>query len=271
LPDGAWLGRHPYIRPLARTRDEHDRFVLVVLSQERTRYFISRIGRIDEVLQVKGSRLPMELTDQVPRDRADGVATDAEKLETHALGHIAELALAELEARTLLFSTTTPKLRHAVVEALSKEAQRNIGADFTVEPHGPPSAVAAAAEPAERAVEEREEVATLRRMIDAGPAGAGWGLRPVLDALLPGRVLTLAVDEAFVHPGSRCCNCRALWDRVPEVCPACGSAGIEPVGDVVELAIERTLERKGTFDLVCSAPARRIMAGRAPIAALYRW
>src|SRR3954452_9224289 len=91
LPDGAWLGRHPYIRPLARTRDEHDRFILAVLSQERTRYFISRIGQVEEVLQVKGDRLHMMLTDRVPRDRADVLATDAMKLEAHALGTIAEL------------------------------------------------------------------------------------------------------------------------------------------------------------------------------------
>jgi hypothetical protein len=44
LPDGARWTQRPYIRPLARTRDEHDRFVLAILSQEQSRFFISQIG-----------------------------------------------------------------------------------------------------------------------------------------------------------------------------------------------------------------------------------
>jgi hypothetical protein len=45
------------VLPLARTRDEHDRFVLAVLSQELSRIFVSQIGQIEEVFRVKGQRL----------------------------------------------------------------------------------------------------------------------------------------------------------------------------------------------------------------------
>jgi hypothetical protein len=44
LPEGVHLGPRPYMRPLVRTRDEHDRFVLALLSQEHSRFFISQIG-----------------------------------------------------------------------------------------------------------------------------------------------------------------------------------------------------------------------------------
>jgi hypothetical protein len=57
LPDGAHLGPRPYVRPLVRTRDEHDRFVLAVLSQELSRFFVSQIGQIEEVFCVKGQPL----------------------------------------------------------------------------------------------------------------------------------------------------------------------------------------------------------------------
>jgi hypothetical protein len=45
LPDGVHVGPTPYLRPLVRTRDEHDRFVLALLAQELSRFFISQIGR----------------------------------------------------------------------------------------------------------------------------------------------------------------------------------------------------------------------------------
>jgi hypothetical protein len=42
LPDGVHCGPRPYARPLVRTRDEHDRFVLPLLSQEHSRFLISQ-------------------------------------------------------------------------------------------------------------------------------------------------------------------------------------------------------------------------------------
>lgn len=69
LSDGAYLRARPYLRPLARTRDEHDRFVLVLLSQERTRFFISQIGQVQEVFAVKGERLSRMLRDQLSARR----------------------------------------------------------------------------------------------------------------------------------------------------------------------------------------------------------
>ena len=54
LPDGVHQGMRPYVRPLVRTRDEHDRFVIALLSQQLSRYFISQIGQVQEVFDVKG-------------------------------------------------------------------------------------------------------------------------------------------------------------------------------------------------------------------------
>src|SRR5207253_8385154 len=63
LPDGVYVRSSPYLRPLVRTRDEHDRFVLALLSRERSRYFVSQIGEVDEVYRVKGQALRKILTD----------------------------------------------------------------------------------------------------------------------------------------------------------------------------------------------------------------
>jgi peptide subunit release factor 1 (eRF1) len=271
LPDGAHWTQHPYIRPLARTRDEHDRFVLAILSQELSRFFISQIGQVEEVFRVKGRDMRGILTERVARDRLDVIITEALKNEARVLAHAAELVLAQFEGRYLLVATGAPELRTAVFDHLPKEVQAHIGGGFTVEVHAGIRAVSAAAEPAQRAVEEREEIATIQRIRDLGPQAAAWGVQPTLDALRLGRVMTLAVDDAFAAPGARCGNCAGLWATVPARCPACDSDAITAVEDVVELALEKALEERAGLELVRSAAARQLMTGPGPMAALLRW
>ena len=67
LPDNVHVLRRPYLRPLVRTRDEHDRFVLGVLSEEMSRFFISQIGQVEEVFLVRGQGVRKVLRDHGPK------------------------------------------------------------------------------------------------------------------------------------------------------------------------------------------------------------
>jgi hypothetical protein len=271
LPDAIHITERPYIRPLVRTRDEHDSFAIALLSQEHSRFFISQIGVIEEVLRIEGQRLRGFLTDRVARDRRDVLETEATRLEAHVLAHATELVATQFEARHLLFAAS-PELLASVTDHLSQEMQQRIGPAFAVDVHVRPSEVLAAAEPAQRAVDDREETLTIQRLIDIGPRGAAWGVQPVLNAVHEKRVMTLAVDDVFAQSGARCRNCGALWAEMPAGnCPICASADLAPVDDVIELAIEETLDEKGALELVQSETVRRQMATRGPIAALLRW
>ncbi|MGY0790283.1 hypothetical protein ACW7BJ_12990 [Azospirillum argentinense] len=184
------------------------------------------------------------------------------------------MVLSQFEGRYLLVSAQHPALRTAFVEQFSKAARQRVCGAFSVEAHARPAEVATSAEPAQRAVEEREEVATIQRIIDAAPDSAAWGKRPTLQALYVGRVMTLAVDDRFAKPGARCGNCAALWETVIQHCPNCGSNAVEPVEDVVELALEKALaERRHSSwyaatgrDSCCATAARwrRCCADDAP-------
>jgi len=270
LPDGAYVSSSPYLRPLARTRDEHDRFVLALLSRERSRFFVSQIGEVDEVFRVKGQRLRKILTDRVPRDRNDVLVIEAIKNEARALAHVADLVLAQFEGRYLLMAGA-PELRAAVTQYLPKTVQQRLGGEFSADIHALPADVAKASEPVQRVIEEREEVGTVQRLLDAGPNLSAWGEQPTLDALREGRVATLVVDDMFGKPGARCRNCGGLWGAPSPSCLACGSDAIEAVGDVVELAIEQALEQKAVLELVRSSTARGLMASMGPMAAVLRW
>jgi peptide subunit release factor 1 (eRF1) len=270
LPDGVFVRPTPYLRPLARTRDEHDRFVLALLSEELSRFFISQIGQVEEAFQIKANRPRKALIDGGPKDRPHVMATEPMRAEARLLAHAEELVLAQFEGRHLLQSGGL-ELRTAVMQYLPKDVRKHAAGEFSVEIHVPPAEVAAAAEPAQRAIEEREEVATIERLVDLGPGRSAWGEQATLDALREGRVMTLAVDDMFCKPGARCSNCGGLWAAWFPSCPACGSGGIEMVTDVVELAIEQLLEEKGALEMVRSSAARRLMTSIGPMAALLRW
>jgi peptide subunit release factor 1 (eRF1) len=165
----------------------------------------------------------------------------------------------------------TSELRATVIDLLPKAVRQNLGAEFSVEVHLPPVAVAAAAEPSQRAIEAREEVATVQRLLDIGPERSSWGVRPTLDALRVASVMTLVVEDTFSRPGARCHNCGILLEQPAQRCPVCDSEAIEAVEDVVELAIEQALEERSALEIVRSKAARQLMTKIGPMGAMLRW
>ena len=143
LPDSIQVRSRPYLRPLVRTRDEHDRFVLGVLSEEMNRFFISQIGQVEEVFQLKGQRFRETLKDHGPKDRPHVLDTEPLQSEARILAHASELVLEQTNGRYLLLSGAV-ELRSAVIDFLPKAVQQHLGAEFSVEVHSSPAAVAAA-------------------------------------------------------------------------------------------------------------------------------
>ena len=270
LPDSVHVLPRPYLRPLVRTRDEHDRFVLGVLSEELSRYFISQIGQVQEVFLVRGQGVRKVLRDHGAKDQPHVTATEPLRNEARILAHATGLVLEQFGGRYLLLSGT-PELRATVIDFLPKAMQQNLGAEFAVGVHLPPVAVAAAAEPSQRAIETREEVATVQRLLDIGPERSSWGVRPTLDALRVASVMTLVVEDTFSRPGARCHNCGALLEQPAQRCPVCDSEAIEAVEDVVELAIEQALEERSALEIVRSKAARQLMTKIGPMGAMLRW
>jgi peptide subunit release factor 1 (eRF1) len=122
----------------------------------------------------------------------------------------------------------------------------------------------------QRLIEEREEVATVRRAMEAGPRGAALGKQPVCDALREGRVMTLVVEDAYREPGTHCPECGGLWAVISPGCLACGGM-VEVVQDIAELAIDRALQQRAGLEIVRSGAGQRLMRRTGPMAALLRW
>ena len=98
------------------------------------------------------------------------------KREGRVLAEAARLVMARFEGRHLLISAP-PEMRTTFVPRPGQRAAATGRADFAIDIHAGIAEVAAAAEPVQRAIEAREEVATLERIFEAGPEGASWGER----------------------------------------------------------------------------------------------
>lgn len=270
LPDDAHAATQPFIRPLVRARDEHDRFVIALLSEGISRYFVSQIGQVEEVLEIHGSNMRRMSTDHGPKERHGSDVIEPLSVQAKILAGAAEQVMLRYEARYMVLAEAKD-LRASVIHYLGKPMQQRIGAEFAVDVHAPVADIAAAAEPPQRAIEEREEIATVQALVDAGPKGAAHGVKATFEALWQRRVAKLVVDDLYAAPGARCRACAALLQTLQGACPVCGSNSIDTVGDAVELAIEQTLDAEGALELVRSATARRALAPIGPLAAVLRW
>jgi peptide subunit release factor 1 (eRF1) len=127
----------------------------------------------------------------------------------------------------------------------------------------------AAAARIEEAGRARDDAA-LARLVEAfagGPGRAASGLPAVLAAVHEQRVETLLVEAGFAEPGTGCPTCGWLGADGVAACPADGSA-TEPVADLVEAAVERTLTQAADVRVLRD---RAELASHGRIAAVLRF
>lgn len=75
---------------------------------------------------------------------------------------------------------------------------------------------------------------------DVGRGSATMEVEATLAALYAGAVQTLAIERNLVLRGYVCQVCHRLFVQ-DGICPECGQDTPEPVGDLVEAAVEATL------------------------------
>jgi peptide chain release factor subunit 1 len=111
----------------------------------------------------------------------------------------------------------------------------------------------------------------VRRIVDSAEAGGrgAVGLKNTLEAVVEGKVDTLAVAEGVTMEGAVCPRCDFFAAEPFEQCPVCATAG-EPVDDIVDYAVERTVIRGGRVKLV-GGKAREWLLARGALGALLRY
>jgi peptide subunit release factor 1 (eRF1) len=270
LPTRLRAGRRPYLRPLARVRDEHERFAVVILDKERARLFVIQLGHLEEAA---------DLFAETPRHHDQGGWTQMifqRRRDAHALwhagavAHATDLLMERVEARHLLVSGSAEVLAEYRSQLPPSVLKRWAG-EFSLPVDASVGDVTRAVEPLIARTEAAAEREAIARINDAVPQGRGaWGLAGTLRGLEERRVMLLVVHDRYRAPGGECPGCGLLLVEGTARCPACGG---EPaaVEDIVDAALERAVSQEAELELVRANDARRLLPPGEPIGALFRF
>ena len=267
LPSEVHVGDNPYVRPLARVRDENDRFVIALLSMHKSRFFFSQIGLVEEVYEIEGEEFAV--TDLVSKDQKQDRKAELRKAQAQRSAHALELITKTLEARHVVYSAPAD-MEADFLSALDQATRQKVAGSFACDTLASTAEVADAAEAVQREVEAREEMETLDRIQELLSSRAVVGLDDTLDMLNQQRVMTLVVDDGVTIPGGIDAASGMLTTQTDGTYEATGGE-VRPVPDLVEWMLDKAMEQGAALELVRSEAARAALTEHGPAAALLRF
>ncbi|MDT0631140.1 peptide chain release factor 1 [Rubrivirga sp. S365] len=267
LPNEVHVTDNPYVRPLARVRDENDRFVIALVSAHKSRFFFAQIGLVEEVYELEGQEL--FVTDFASKDQRQDMKADMKRAQARRSAHACNLIAQSLEARHVIHSATTD-MEADFLDGLDQATRQRVAASFSCDINATSAEVSDAAGDVQREVEAREELETLGKVQELLSSRAVAGLDDTLDMLNQQRVMTLVVDDAETIPGGIDPTSGMLTTQTEGTYEATGGA-VRAVNDLVELMLDKAMEQGATLELVRSKAAREALREHGPAAALLRF
>ena len=270
VPSSVHVEPSPYVRPLARVRDENDRFVIALVSAHQSRFFFAQIGLVEEVYALEGEEFAV--TDVVTKDQRQDIKADLRRAQAQRSAHAAQLICKTLDARHVVYSAPTD-MDASFTEALDQATRQKVAGHFACDIHATTADVAAAAEALLRETEAREEMETVARVESLLASKAVAGLADTLDMLNQQRVMTLVVDDDALLAGGLVTVDGAadlLTDQTGGTYAATGT-DVRAVADLVEHMLDRAMAQGATLELVRSDAARAALLKHGPTAALLRF
>jgi peptide chain release factor subunit 1 len=258
VPDTVEFTRRPYVRPLLDVLDEYERYAVALVDKRHARLFTVYMGQIEEHKQFR---------DFVPGKHDQGGWSQANYQRHHEehvywhLKHVVDELLTLLQVspfdRLILAGPdeVTSDLRPILPYSLSTRLVATISASIDANEKDILQSTLKIEHDAERTREET----LVAELINIAAAGgrATIGVAATLEAIWYDRVHRLIVAGDLRITGSECPRCGFLTNDVPKTCSTCGGEPA-PISDVVERAIERTLEHDALVEFVHGNPASRL-------------
>ncbi len=267
IPSTSYVDRRPYVRPLVRVRDEHDRFGIAVLSQKQMRFFFSQIGLVEEVFELEGREILT--SDFQTKDQRQDKQAEYRKEQAKRAAHALQLLAKKLDVRHLIYSCPAD-MEAPFLDSLEQHTRERIAASFQCDINASTAEIADKAMPIQREVEEREEMETLEQVQALLTTKAVAGLEETLDMLNQQRVMTLLLDDGQQIPGGIDRETGMLTTQTSGTLEATGNE-VFPQSDLFEFMLERALEQGASLELVRSEAAQARMQDFGPAAALLRF
>ncbi|HLA64176.1 MAG TPA: hypothetical protein VK610_07095 [Rhodothermales bacterium] len=261
------VNRTPYVRPLARVRDEHDRFAVALVSLTRSRFFFAQIGLVEEVFDLVGP--DVEVTDHASKDQRQDIRDDLRRAMAQRSAHALDLIADTLGARHIVYACP-PDMEASFLDALPQGTRQKVAASFSCDVRATSAEVAERAEAVQREVEAREEMETLGRVAELRTTRSVVGLEETLDMLNQMRVMTLVVNDDLRMEGGVDDTSGMLTTQTSGDNPATGGT-IRREPDLFEAMLERAMLQGAELELVRSEGGKAALAQHGPAAAILRF
>jgi peptide chain release factor subunit 1 len=271
LRDRLVFDARPYVQPLVDLFDQYERYMVALVDNEKARLFSVFLGEIEE---------SHDFADFVPPKHDQGGVSQANfqrHHEAHVFRHLKKVAdyLTNVFRqrpfdRLVLAGPEEPiaTLRRLLHRPLASRVVATLPAELSANLQE----ILQKTLDIERNIERQIEERLLAELFETANAGglARYGIEPTLEALFFGQVWTLVVADGVQAEGTECSNCGRLVLGAPDQCPACGGP-MQPLRDVFERAIERSLQMAGSVEIVHGQAAEHLRQAGGGLGALLRF
>lgn len=261
----------PHLTPLLDLLDEHERYAVVIVDKEQSRFLSVRLGEIES-----DQRFEADIEEPESHTGWDDGKYD-QQYEGHVQQHLKRVAerlerfFARRSFRRLLLGGPVVPVT-GLKALLSPPLAATLAGTFNVDIDMSQSEILERTVPVIKQAKREEETQLVSTVIDrGGPNGRGiWGISDTLRAVWNAAVDTLVVAEGLRVPGGECTNCGRLEAGNVVACPVCQGAA-RPVDDVVAWAVARTLQQAGSVEIVHADAATLLLAEGEGLGATMRF
>jgi peptide chain release factor subunit 1 len=268
VADRLEIADRPYLRPLATLLDEFERYLVVLIDAGTARVIEVYLGAAEEVADVEG---------YVPPASADLVEKTGHRHDTYLHRHAkyvlsrAEELWRERGCDWLVIGGSEEALGE-LRRLLPKTLRERLAGELKLSPEARLNSIVEQVLEIERQQERKIEAQRVEELVTSahkhGPTVLG--LDDTLLTIVEERVHLLVVEEEFAQRGYECPSCGFLAAGKIEICPLCGMPPIEQP-DIVEVALQRVIERDGAIEVLRSPESRHALAQHGRIGALLRY
>nr|BAL54759.1 hypothetical conserved protein [uncultured Chloroflexota bacterium] len=258
-----FVGRQPYVKPLAHLLDDFGYYGIVLIDKQRARLFSFHLGELQELEPFQGEEVRHTKrggASAVPGRRGGAAGqTDyeeevVERNMKNAAEHVGRL-FEKVRLRRLLLGGTEENI-NLFRKHLPKTLQSLLIGTFPIQLNANRTELMEKVLEIGQRSEQKREAQLVEQMITVAAKGEKGVVRldETLEAVHAGRVQTLIVRDGYRAPGYQCQKCGYLSTQSLMSCPFCGASFAE-IPDAVELAVRKVLESGGEVEIVDGAPA----------------
>jgi len=255
-----------FLQPLANAIDELEDYGILVVDRTKLRVFLVQQGKIDELLYKEISGKRTRHVKSTGPDHAESSARTQRRADNQIHANLKEVVrqveeIVKTKVLHRLVLAGTPETTAELRKLLPARLALGVMGDVTLAMTASPAEVLSAAQPVANAYERSSEFVRVNDIVTAAAkkGNAVVGLGHTLQAINSGRVWELVYSAESHAPGFECAECSALFSIETSSCTFC-NAGVHPVGNIIEQAVEHALRGGAKVEVVTGEAAAALDA-----------